>query len=653
VGELDSLHFVARTIALVPNNPKLVADTTTSGKPILPPDHEKGNAPLGRAWPLIAGGLGVLSASVVFAGREDGLWFAPIGIGLALTAWLGLWMVPLIFADFLLLRLATGEWGYALADSILLAFQVGLSWWCYAQVARSKRGLDDPRSTMVFLILVPGGLAALFAMCQTLVWIRLGTQTDFWATVLPVWRSHALGIMVLVPALLTILTPLWVEQGWTRKEATQAGAVPDEPVDWTLGERIEVAGLALAAGILGVVLALLQARLGFTSWSLWGLSLLVVVWAGLRQGLRGGASAAGLAGLLALSAAVSPGGNPDRVLQLQGNLLAQCCVALLVGGSAGWIRASELRYRQIIGHIPVVLYSVRVPRWVPARLPPNPAPRPNKEELSAGATVVQFAQTTLVSPACQQILGCEALELLGPFSAWLERILPSDREILLAAVTQLCLQKQPVTCEYRLMRSEASETKVSNPDNGNGNGQEFSALQPRPGQRWLRDTLAPHYSADGHLDGWEGVVEDITEQRLLARDLRHASTMLHALVTHLPTGIYVVRAPFGQPVLVNHRARQLLGQREDLAAGLNHLSAVYRLHRPDGSEYPWEQLPVTKALRQGATCMVEDIVVHRADGRRIPLISWAAPVDLGDQGAPLAAVWVLEDRSALKHVSDG
>ena len=41
-----------------------------------------------------------------------------------------------------------------------------------------------------------------------------------------------------------------------------------------------------------------------------------------------------------------------------------------------------------------------------------------------------------------------------------------------------------------------------------------------PQQRWVRDTLAPFAGADGQLEGWEGVIEDITEPRALSADLR-------------------------------------------------------------------------------------------------------------------------------------
>ena len=123
--------------------------------------------------------------------------------------------------------------------------------------------------------------------------------------------------------------------------------------------------------------------------------------------------------------------------------------------------------------------------------------------------------------------------------------------------------------------------------------------------------------------------------------------MLHALVAHLPAGVFFVHAPSGQPILVNARARELLGQHEDLCAGLNHWSRIYRLYRPDGSSYPAEELPVYTALRQGRTSMRDDIVVHRPDGRRLALVSWAAPIHIHSNGRPDAAVWVLEDLSRL------
>ena len=233
---------------------------------------------------------------------------------------------------------------------------------------------------------------------------------------------------------------------------------------------------------------------------------------------------------------------------------------------------------------------------------------------------------------------------MGPFARWLEQIVAEDHELVVAALAQLCLQKQPVTCEYRVQVPEPPAPVDP----------ALRALLPpsqnRQVYRWVRDTLTPHYSDEGLVDGWEGLVEEITEQRALSQNLRKITNMLQVLITNLPTGVFFVQAPMGYPILVNARARQLLGQREDMSAGLSHLSRIYRLHRPDGTEYPSDELPIAKAAcGRAITCRANDIVVHRADGRKIPLIAWAAPIDLHNTGVPDAAVWVLEDLSAMRQ----
>ena len=399
--------------------------------------------------------------------------------------------------------------------------------------------------------------------------------------------------------------------------------------------------MCLGAGLLAVVIVSQHISRGQPGWSLWGFSLLLVVWAGLRQGLRGGSLVAATSGILALSLAGIMHVSVFDFSPLQGNLLAQCSTALLVGASAGWIRASEARYRQMVGHIPVVLYSARMPRGldVPAQsLEPSLAlkrahiqPDLPSGNMPSGRILAQEAEVTLVSPACQAVFACHSPEdLLGPYASWLDRIDPADRELVIAALAQLCLQRLPVTCEYRVLAPAP-------------------AGQAAPAIRWVRDTMVAHRSREDSLNGWEGVIEDITEQRSLAQNLRRTNGMLQALVTFLPTGVFFVQGPIGQPILVNQRARQLLGRREDLAAGISQLAHVYRLHRPDGSEYPADELPVAKALRYGTTNMANDVVVHRADGRRVPLITRAAPIDWTGMGNPDAAVWVLEDLTALQQ----
>ena len=55
------------------------------------------------------------------------------------------------------------------------------------------------------------------------------------------------------------------------------------PQDWTFGDAVETAGLVLGNSIFAIVLVVTQYHQG-PNWNLWGIALLVVVWASLRPG---------------------------------------------------------------------------------------------------------------------------------------------------------------------------------------------------------------------------------------------------------------------------------------------------------------------------------------------------------------------------------
>jgi PAS domain S-box-containing protein len=592
-------------------------------------------------WPwltLVAGlALILLSHPLSWGLPEPGLWFPPAGLALVLVAWLGLRCTLLIAADLFLIQILSGERAIfvAGAEALWTSAEAAAGWWIFHRVASGSRRLEDPHSATLFLVLVPGATAGVFAAFRALAaWSSGGGVEVFGEQLAAQWISRALGVLAVVPPLLVTVTPWLVWHGLIHPESTTRRPARRVSLHFTRGEWVEILGLTLSTALLGVMLAAAHGRGVMAAWHLWGLPLLLIVWASLRRGLHGGVIVAGALAILSLVIASLPANQLPLGAALQTHLLAQCCTALLVGASASWIRASEARYRQVVGHIPVVLYSAQLLR-------------------RGGPGIEPLAEITFVSPASSSLLGCAPDDLLGDYHSWLQRVYPADCEILLAAVNQLCLQNQPVTCEYRLAeddkvarwQGDKVTQREANPAPVTLSPCHLATLSPR----WVRDTLAPHRRADGVVDGWEGVVEDITEQRALALDLRRTTNMLHALVANLPAGVFFVQGSHGQPILVNARARQLLGQREDLSGGVSRLSQIYRLYRPDGTLYPAEELPVAQALRLGLTSMRDDIVVHRSDGRKIPLVAWAAPIDLGGQGQPDAAVWVFEDLTALRQ----
>ena len=128
-----------------------------------------------------------------------------------------------------------------------------------------------------------------------------------------------------------------------------------------------------------------------------------------------------------------------------------------------------------------------------------------------------------VSPAARDLFGAEPADLLGDYASWLSHVLDDDREVLLAALAQLDLGGGTVTCEYRLGPPGRPATpprlKAVTPTPADGIRE--MAMAPKVKQRWVRDTLAPQYGAAGELEGWDGVLSDITEQRDLADDTHH------------------------------------------------------------------------------------------------------------------------------------
>jgi PAS domain S-box-containing protein len=618
------------------------------------------------------------------------LWSPTAGLGLVLVAWFGWRFGAGILATSGLLVLVQTvartsfsggvsllDLSWILVETTLLPLEAVAAWWLYHSLARGSLRLGDPRSAMLFVLLVPGVIAVLSGLLH-LGFASLIEAPDLgpggpFRHLISFWLARALGMVVLAPPLFVLLTPWLHRRGWLRPDTTisrrpmEAGLlVPftDSPaleqesgtgsvlMDW-----IEIGLLALATSAACVFLSRLHGPGELLGWQLWGIPGLLIVWAALRQGLRGGILVASVAAgvlLLARWLGLVPSTDPLFQPLMQGHLVAQCSAALLVSAGSSWVRRREASYRQVISQVPVVIYSARLLRMPRGSDPPrgtelagsqgdSKTPRP--PVVPRGEIGVGVAEITLVSNASSKLLDVPGALLLGDYTRWLACIHFEDREVVLAALEQLARQDQPVACEYRLASSVGPASSRRPPSAGGSPAGEV--VVARNSTRWLRDTLAPRRNHDGRLVGWEGVVTDITEQRALADDLRRTTNMFHALIGNLPTGVFFVQGPHGLPILVNARARQLLGQREDSAAGLEHLPQVYRLFRADGTLYPAEELPVYMALVEGRTTMRDDIFVHRPDGRRVPLVTWAAPVNLGGRGAPNAAVWVLEDLTAL------
>ena len=169
-------------------------------------------SPPDRRWLLAIVGLSLLAAShpLLWHVWQAKMLFAPLGIGLALTAWLGFGIVPGIALVLLLLQTCLRPEGTTIwtasADALLTTAEIAGGWWFYCKAGGTRR-LDDPRSTTLFLLVLAGLFGAIFSALQTVIGFDLPASGNFGQLALSLWVSHILGIVAVTPPLLAVATP--------------------------------------------------------------------------------------------------------------------------------------------------------------------------------------------------------------------------------------------------------------------------------------------------------------------------------------------------------------------------------------------------------------------------------------------------------------
>jgi signal transduction histidine kinase/CheY-like chemotaxis protein len=128
--------------------------------------------------------------------------------------------------------------------------------------------------------------------------------------------------------------------------------------------------------------------------------------------------------------------------------------------------------------------------------------------------------------------------------------------------------------------------------------------------------------------------------------VRDDDALLASVVDHLPLGVWIARAPTGEFVFANRVFREIMGMeaRPDVAAG--GYAAPYGIFTRDGEPYPEARMPFVQALVARTTITVDDIAIHRTDGRKVMIHATARPV-FDATGATITHVVIaFEDVSA-------
>jgi signal transduction histidine kinase len=150
----------------------------------------------------------------------------------------------------------------------------------------------------------------------------------------------------------------------------------------------------------------------------------------------------------------------------------------------------------------------------------------------------------------------------------------------------------------------------------------------------------------------EMLAEDVgiaieTARLYSAEGMRRA--WLQAVIDQMPEGIVVMDA-LGQVRVENRFMRSLAaGGARPLDRFGNRITLDLR--RPSGEPVLPDALPIVKAMIDQETVQGHELVARQADGRMVPLLVGAAPIQ-GADGELAGATMILQDVSALKDLEE-
>ncbi|MEY2539199.1 MAG: two-component system, NtrC family, sensor kinase [Verrucomicrobiota bacterium] len=178
------------------------------------------------------------------------------------------------------------------------------------------------------------------------------------------------------------------------------------------------------------------------------------------------------------------------------------------------VRQSEERYKKLLASVTDYIYSVRLHRGIVL-------------ETSHG-------------PGCLSVTGYMPLEYEDDPDLWHRMVHPDDRASVVANAAEMTAGKVPPTIEHRIFHRDGTI-------------------------RWVRNQRVPHYSPEGDLAGYDGLVSDVTSQKEAEEKLTQANAQLRDVLASLTKSHDELKTT--QMQLIESEKLQTMGR---MAAGVAH-----------------------------------------------------------------------------------
>jgi PAS domain S-box-containing protein len=142
----------------------------------------------------------------------------------------------------------------------------------------------------------------------------------------------------------------------------------------------------------------------------------------------------------------------------------------------------------------------------------------------------------------------------------------------------------------------------------------------------VADSAAPIKNASGEIMGAIIVFRDVSKELAQQQLKEEQHKRIKTIIDSLPVGVFLAKAPSGQPELINPAGIQMLGRGLDPKADKTKYSEIYDVIRKDGTPYPVEELPLSIALATSKSVTKNDIYVRKPGGKVVALRVTSQPL---------------------------
>ena len=167
---------------------------------------------------------------------------------------------------------------------------------------------------------------------------------------------------------------------------------------------------------------------------------------------------------------------------------------------------------------------------------------------------------------------------------------------------------------------------------------------------WAQLTATAALDAAGQPVG-RIVLSNITDRRQAEQEREEALAMLKAAIAQSPSGMLIADAPGVTIRWANAAALGIRGETDRPLTGIEVAkhAAHWQTFRPDGTPYPAESLPLSRAVLKGETTRDEEVIIRNAQGESRWVSANAAPVRNRD-GVITAGLVIFHDITERKRL---